>query len=136
MRPVVEVAGLADFARSVRRIDAEAAKGLRVALNKCATFLVDQTKPKIPKRTGAAANSLKPRSTRNAVRIAVGGRRAPYYPWLDFGGKVGPRDSVSRPFLSDGRYLYPTLAASRDEFTRIMETALAGVAHDAGLDVD
>jgi hypothetical protein len=136
MRPVVQVQGLADFARAVRAVDKESAKALRVAMNGCATFLINKAKPKIPKRTGRAADSLKARSTQKAVRIAIGGRRAPYYPWLDFGGRTGPHRSVVRPFQSDGRYLYPTLADSRGEFQRIMEQAIARVAQDAGLDVD
>lgn len=136
MRPVVQVQGLADFARAVRAVDKESAKALRVAMNGCANFLIDKAKPKIPARTGRARDSLKARSTQKAVRIAIGGRKAPYYPWLDFGGRTGRNRSVVRPFQSDGRYLYPTLTASRDQFQRIMDKAIRDVAQDAGLDVD
>lgn len=132
----VEVKGLADFQRGLRQMDKDLPKGLRLALNDCADFLIGKTRPLIPKRSGRAADSLKARSSQKAVRIAVGGRRAPYYPWLDFGGKVGRNDSVARPFFTEGRYLYPTLRKNRDEFTRILGGAVLGVARDAGLDVD
>lgn len=134
-RTVVTVTGLREFSRAVRRLDAEAAKAIRVALNGCATLLIDRARPKIPRRTGRAAASLKASSTRTAVRIKIGGPRAPWYPWLDFGGRTGRRKSVVRPFIAEGRYLYPTLAQNRAEFTQIMETALGDIARDVGLEI-
>lgn len=132
----VQISGLADFQRALRRMDKDLPKGLRVALNGCADTLIKRTVPLIPRRTGAAARSLKPRSTRTAVRVAVGGKSAPYYPWLDFGGRTGRNRSVVRRFYPEGRYLYPTLAKNRDEFTQTLQAALVGVAEGAGLAVD
>jgi len=131
----VAVDGLRQFQGALRVLDREKARGLRLALNKSAELLVDRTRPQIPKRTGRAAASLKPRSTQTSVRIAVGGRKAPYYPWLDFGGRVGPRKSIVRPFYTEGRYLYPTFYRSNDDFTRILEESLSDLARQAGLDV-
>lgn len=136
MKTTVEVEGLKEFGRSLRKLDSDLPKTLRVALNSCADFLIGKVKPTIPRRTGRAADSLKARSTRTAVRIAVGGRKAPYYPWLDFGGRVGKGKTTKRAFLSEGRYLYPGLRLHRDEFTDIMRGALVGVAERAGLEVD
>lgn len=132
----VEVEGLKQFTKSLRAMDRELPKGVRIALNQCSDFLIDKARPLIPRRTGAAQASLKARSSQTAVRIAAGGRKAPYYPWLDYGGKVGRDDSVVRPFFKEGRYLYPTLRKNRDQFTKIMQKALVGVAESAGLDVN
>ena len=132
----VGVTGLAEFNRGLRKLDSEAPKGLRIALNGVADLLVQRTIPLIPRRSGAAASSLKAKSTRTSARVSVGGRRAPYYPWLDFGGKTGIRRSVDRPFYSEGRYLYPTLRKIRPEIEDALETALTDVARRAGLDVD
>lgn len=132
----VGVQGLAEFNRSLRRVSADAPKGLRVALNEAADHLITKAKPQIPRRTGAAADSLKAKSTRTAVRVGIGGRRAPYVPWLDFGGRTGRNRSVVRPFYKEGRYLYPTLREERPEFTRILEGALVNVVRSAGLEVD
>jgi hypothetical protein len=134
-RVKVEVTGLKEFNRSLKSLDSDLPKATRIALNGCADFLIAQTRPQIPRRTGRAANSLKARSTRTSVRIGVGGRQAPYYPWLDFGGRVGRAKSVHRPFYTEGRYLYPTLRKNRDEFTKIMEGAILEVARSAGLEV-
>lgn len=135
MRTTVSVDGLKQFTRSLKDLDAALPKQVRVALNASADFLIGRAQPKIPTRSGAARASLRARSSRTAVRIAVGGRRAPYYPWLDFGGRVGPDDSVARPFLTEGRYLYPTLRQDREKFTKIMAGALTDLATGAGLDV-
>jgi hypothetical protein len=132
----VGIEGLAEFNRGLRKLDAEAPKALRVALNGVADLLVRKTRPEIPSRSGAAAASLKAKSTRTSARVSTGGRKAPYYPWLDFGGKTGINRSVDRPFYKEGRYLYPTLRRIRPEIESALETALVGVARGAGLDVD
>lgn len=136
MQAKIGVEGLAQFNRGLRKLDAEAPKGLRIALNGAAELLIDRTRPLIPTRTGAARASLKAQSTRTSARVAVGGRKAPYYPWLDFGGKTGRNRSVDRRFYTDGRYLYPTLARVRPEIEEALGQALTAVARDAGLDVD
>ena len=109
----IKVDGLKAFAASVRKLDKEAAKGLKPALNECSTFLIAKTRPKIPTRTG---------------------RAAPYYPWLDFGGRTGRKKSVVRPFIKEGRYLYPTLGEHQAEFDKIMQRNLTKVAESAGLE--
>jgi hypothetical protein len=109
---------------------------LRVALNQAAELLVDETRPKIPKVTGAAARSLVARSTRTAARVGVGGPKAPYYPWLDFGGqgRIAGRPAA-REFIREGRYVYPTLREIRPEIEAKLQRALVAVARDAGLEV-
>jgi hypothetical protein len=132
----ISIDGLAEFNRGLRKLDSEAPKGLRIALNGAADLLVQKTVPLIPRRSGAAAASLKAKSTRTSARVSVGGRNAPYYPWLDFGGRTGPKRSVERPFYTEGRYLYPTLRRIRPEIEQALRDGIVAVARDAGLDVD
>lgn len=137
MADAIKVDGLAQFSRSLKKLDADLPKALRIALNDVADLVVSDAVPRIPKRTGRAARSVKARSTRTAVRVVGGGNRAPYYPWLDFGGPVGRKHSVKRPFLKDGRYLYESyfkLKAS-GEFERALTKALVNVAQQAGMEV-
>jgi mRNA-degrading endonuclease RelE of RelBE toxin-antitoxin system len=133
----VKVDGLAQFQRDLKKLDSDLPKALRVALNKAADVIVTDARPEVPKRTGRAQGSVRARSTRTAVRVSAGGRRAPYYPWLDFGGKVGRHRSVSRAFFTDGRYLYPTYFRRRDagEFQEVLAAALLDVASAAGIEV-
>lgn len=132
----IKVVGLNEFRKGLRGMDRGLPKGVRVALNEAADILIDATRPKIPKRTGAAAASLKAQSTQSVARVAVGGTKAPYYPWLDFGGRVGKRKSVVRPFIKKGRYIFPTLDEQRDNIQDAMLKALAQLAETNGVEVD
>lgn len=135
-RQTIQVAGLREFQAALKKMDADLPKQLRVALNAASQLVIDYAKPKIPRRSGAAAASLKVRSSQRAARIAAGGRKAPYYPWLDFGGSVGPGASVHRPFYTEGRYVYPGIRQNKDKIQETLETALADLARGAGLEVD
>ena len=136
MEQTIAIQGLRETSRALRRIDAEAPKQLRLVFNDAAGLLVGYVKQHAPVLTGRAVASVKARSTRTAARVAVGGPRAPYYPWLDFGGRTGPRRSVYRPFIKQGRYVYPGLAELRPQIIAVMQDGVARTARDAGLEVD
>lgn len=131
----ISVEGLSEFLRALRKLDADLPKMVRLANNSAADLLITKTRPLIPARTGRARNSLKAQSTRASARISVGGPKAPYYPWLDFGGKTGRHKSVVRPFYKQGRYLYPTLSKYKEEIIALHYKAIQDVAKAAGLDV-
>lgn len=135
MAESITITGLKEFQTSLRQMDSELPKQIRIALNGVSQLLVDKVRPEIPNRSGAARASLTARSSQREARIAVGGRKAPYYPWLDFGGKTGINRSVDRPFFREGRYIYPTLRKNRDHITALMVTALSDLATSAGLEV-
>lgn len=134
-RQRITITGIREFQKALRSMDANLPKQLRLALNKASDLVITKARPLVPTRSGRAANSLKVRSSQREARIAAGGSRAPYYPWLDFGGKVGRKNSVDRKFFKEGRYIYPTLRKNRDEVVGIMQIAIADLARDAGLDV-
>ncbi len=136
-RDPVRVEGLDAFRKALKALgDGAAGKQLRLALNEASAFIIDRTRPLMPSLTGRARRSLKARSSQNTVRVAYGGKVAPYVPWLDYGGRVGPARSVHRPFVREGRYLYPTLGKHRAEFERLLDDALADVARSVGIEVD
>jgi hypothetical protein len=97
---------------------------------------VDQTvvpaaKSRVPKRSGRAAGTIKSRAGGNRVYVVGGGRSAPYYPWLDFGGtlrKVGRRrNTQSRPFIKKGRYIWPAIDAQLPAMTVRVERGIGRV---------
>lgn len=130
----VEVGGLAQLSKGLRGVDAAAPTELRLALNRAAQTLIDRASPKVPSVTGAARRSMVARSTRTSARIAVGGRRAPYFPWLDFGGqgRVAGRPGA-REFIREGRYVYPTLRRIRPEIEATLRDAISAVIRNVGL---
>lgn len=138
MADPIKIDGLAAFSRNLRKLGADLPKALRIGMNEAANVVVDDARPHVPRRTGKAQASLKAKSTRTAVRVSAGGNRAPYYPWLDFGGRVGRRKSVRRAFYSDGRYLYASYTAKRDsgQLQEVLTRALLDVAAQAGVVVD
>lgn len=130
----IAIEGLKPLSRALRAVDNEAPKQLRVTFNDAADLLIDRTRPKIPELTGAARRSLVARSTRTAARIAVGGRKARYYPWLDFGGQgKKPGRPPARPFIREGRYVYPTLREIRPEIERMLQDSIKAVIRNVGL---
>lgn len=132
----IKVEGLREFVRALKGLDRELPKAVRLAFNAAANIVVDDAKPGIPHRSGDAAGSVKARSTQTQARVVGGGNRAPYYPWLDFGGRVGRRHSVKRPFLTDGRYIYPAFFSNRDRVMESAQDGLVTVAEGAGVRVD
>lgn len=131
----IRIEGLRDLSRQLRAIGPEAAKALRLAANEAADIVVQAARADMPRRSGKAAASVRTASTQTKVRVKSGGRRAPYQPWLDYGGKVGKNDTASRPFIADGRYIYPAYRANKERFADILEKSIAKVAADAGLEV-
>lgn len=133
----IQVGGLAALNRGLKAIDKEAPKQLRLTFNEAASRLVDKAKPSVPSVTGAARASMKARSTRTSARVAVGGKTAPYFPWLDFGGegRVQGRP-VARPFIREGRYIYPTLRKIRPEIEEMLQKGIEAVVASAGMETD
>lgn len=120
---------------ALKEVDANAPKGMRLALNRVATALVEKVRPQFPRLTGSAGKSVKAASTRTAARVRMGGSNAPHAPWLDFGGSVGRNKSIKRTFIKGGRYLYPTLERMQPEIETMIQQELDNVAEGAGLEV-
>lgn len=131
----VRVEGLRQFTKALKDVDRELPKAVRLANNRVADIVVTGARPEIPSRSGRARATLKAKSTRTAVRVSAGSKRVPYYGWLDFGGKTGIDRSVSRPFYTAGRYVYPTYSANRDQVVDVMVEEYTALAADAGLEV-
>jgi hypothetical protein len=134
----IRIDGLAEFAKGLRKIDGELPKMLRLAMNEAADLVVAGARPGVPKRSGRAARSIRAASTRTAVRVSEGGPRAPYMPWLDYGGRVGRKHATIRPFIKNGRFVYPAYFKLRDsgKIQEILERSITDVAHAAGVVID
>lgn len=132
----ITVTGLREFQRALKDLDAGLPKMMRIVLNDASGVVIDWARPRMPSRSGRARASLKARSSQRESRVAIGGNRAAWVPWLDFGGEGRrPGRPAARPFLRDGRYLYQALKVRRAEVTEIMSAGLTELAKDAGLDV-
>lgn len=135
MADAIKVEGLKEFRSNLKAMDKNLPKALRLAFNEAADLVVADARPRVPSRTGRARGTVKARSTQTMARVVGGGNRAPYYPWLDFGGRVGRGKQTKRPVLADGRYIYPAFRANRTRFTDKMSDSLIKVARSAGIEV-
>lgn len=133
MSDAVRITGLKEFVRDLKKLDRTLPKAVRLGMNDAVNIVVDEAKPRVPVRTGKARKSIKAKSTTKLARISAGGKRASYYPWLDFGGRVGKNNSVHRPVLKKGRYIYPAYDAKKPQVTQALNDNLFDIARQAGL---
>lgn len=130
----IRVQGLRELRQALRDVDSDLGPALRKALNAAGETIVENTPPWMPKKTGLARNSVKVRSTQREARVVEGGNRAPWVPWLDFGGKR-PKDKDGRPFRKRGRFIYTTYGKRTDEITETLNEVLVELARGAGFEV-
>lgn len=138
----VQIRGLRELSTAFKRVDVEIAKQLRVEFGEIARNIVGIARPRVPVRTGRAASSIKPRSAQRGAGVALGGARAEYMPWLEFGGSVGrghiPRaggGAIKRPYLGhDGQYVVQAVKDERDETQAAAFAAVEHAARSAGFD--
>lgn len=137
MAEAIKVHGLAELRRSLRALEDGSHKALRPALNEAAEVVTEHTLPWIPRRTGRLRSTLKKRSTQTSARVVLGGNRAVYGPWLEFGGRrVGRGGGVAvRRFIPSGRFIWRTVGKRRDEITEALDKALVGLVERSGLAV-
>lgn len=143
----IKVVGLVDLNRSLKSVADASPKEMQKALKVIAAEVARATASKVPARKGKAASSYKPRASGTSAGIAFGGNAAPYAPWLEFGGSVGPGHVKGVPFsgavrrawegrpVGDGRYLYPTISEHHDETNEKVLDLMAKLAERHGLDV-
>lgn len=138
----IKVEGLREFQKALKEMDGESQKQLRTVLNAAADIVVADAAPKVPTRSNRAAKSVRAMSSQREAKVVGGGAKVPYYPWLDFGGRVGkgrtgPKTgATSRPFYTKGRYIYPSFEHNRERIYAKVTEGLVDLARSAGLDVE
>jgi hypothetical protein len=132
-KPEVHIEGLKDIQAKLRSLDPELAKKLKTVNLTVAELVADIARAKVPSRTGAARSTVKAKGEQRYAVIKAGGRKAPYYPWLDFGGRRGTERGPGRPFVDGGRYIYPTVGTHRSKIVNEYVHALGALLDEAGL---
>lgn len=132
----IKIEGLVEFQRNLKTLDANLPKVLRIAHNQGAQIVVNWAQPRVAMKTGRAKASVKARSSQRESKVQGGSTRVPWYAWLDFGGSVGRKRSVKRPFLKGGRYIYAGWDATREDVHQALLAALLDVAREAGVEVE
>ena len=131
----IKVEGLREFSRALRQVDKDAPKALRIVQNDAAELVATRAKPRVARKSGKAQRSLKASSTRTLARVKGGGPRQPYYPWLEFGGRVGKKGSIQRKHIKSGRYIYPAYAGARAHVQAKLTVGMTKLVAQQGWDV-
>lgn len=136
MTESITVHGLDEFRQKVSAMKAATPKKLKVVDAAAAEIIVTYARRTMPRRTGRGIGSVKSRTTAKGAVVTEGGAKAPWVPWLDFGGRGRrPGRPAARPFLKEGRYTYKGLRVRQDEITAAANAGLVALATDAGLEV-
>lgn len=103
----IEIEGLSELQGALRKAEGDIPKVLSVFLGKAAEMTKRDAQGLVPRGpSGAARASLRvlgSSGTRPVSTVVGGGSRAPYFGWLDFGGRTGIKNSVERRFVRGGR---------------------------------
>jgi hypothetical protein len=138
-RPHVEIEGLKDIQKKLRDLDPALAKELKTVNLTVADMVADIARAKVPTRSGKARSTVKAKGEQRFAVIKAGGRKAPYYPWLDFGGQAGHKsgnaigDRGKRPFIREGRYIYSTVGTYHSKIVHEYVVMLGALLDKAGL---
>lgn len=91
----------------------------------------------MPRKTGKAAGSVKAGVSGNNAYVQTGKKTVPYAAWLDFGGTLKPvggrKNTIQRPRIQGGRYLYPAIEQMRPQTEREAHEAFDETARELGL---
>ena len=126
---------------AMRAAAAGSQKALQVRFKSVASMVASAIAGEVPKLTGTAAGTVRARATTTGASIIAGGPKAPYYPWLDFGGTTGRGHEPGHPgtgaiknrtFITEGRYMFPIVANMADIILNAAEQAESDALTDAG----
>ena len=127
----IEVTGLKEFRQALKAAARQLPRELRKVFNSAGQAVVKETAPKVPEQSGKLARSVRARSTQTEGRVVMGSpARAPYAGWIEFGGRRKGRGGgvAIRPFVRQGRYLYPSYLRRRAEIYRALDEGLTALA--------
>lgn len=130
----IVVRGLPELRRAFAKVDESLPRELKVRFLKIAELVAGHARSRAPHLTGRAQSSIKARGSTRGASIAFGGTAAPYYAWLDFGGRVGRNRSIQRDMIPGGRYVYPAIAEQSKATAQAAEDAVNDVARKAGFE--
>lgn len=122
----IEVRGLAEFQRELRRIDL--ARDLTAANKEAAELVATKARAKAQALGGVAAKtapSIKAAAEQRRAKVTLGSNREPWALGAEFGGQGRPTTQQFKPHLGRTGYaLYPTIRTSGDEFADLLYRAL------------
>lgn len=145
----LHVTGLKELRAALKQIEPDLLPVMRDKLKAAGEVIAADARHQVPVgREGQRkkGRALRPGAARDSIRITAGGNSVyliggrasvPYFGWLDFGGKLGPKgkryNTQLRRVIKGGRYLYPAIARHSQDLANAVGKAFDEVATKAGL---
>jgi len=98
------IVGYDELARGSKSLFQHIAEGAPKAFSEVARAAAIQTQAIVPRRSGTLAGSVTGDLVGDHAEVGIG-EGVPYAGWIEFGGSRG------RPYVTEGRYLFPTALA-------------------------
>lgn len=114
----IEVVGLRDLQRALRKVSADAPKELRKTNLEAARIVSDEAVRRVPVRTGRLRDSIRALAQQRGAAVRAGGARVPYAGPIHFGWPK--RHIKPNPFL------YEALDRRRQQ---VLDAYRKGVGH-------
>lgn len=124
----IRIDGLNELRRDLRKVEAGLPKEVAAVFGRAAEKVAGKVRAALPRRSGRAAGSVKAARAQKGAIVRAGGAKVPYYGPLDFGGY--PK---GRPFVPEGRYLYPVAEDEGPRAAGQIEDELKALIRKAGL---
>jgi len=135
-RGSIEVTGVQIIQRRLRKMDDGTVQELKRVYHYSANLVAKNALPRIPRRTGNLASTLRVQATRYGGFVKLGGRRtAPYAGPIHFGWPNRPdlrKDWYGGP-IRPNPFLYAALDARREAVNDAFYSGIMKVARQAGL---
>lgn len=140
--PGVEIEGLAEFRRALKRVDDDLPKDLRATMRRqVADPVALRVKSQVPVLTGTWRSTIRGGATARTAYIQWGRAKVPYAGWMEFGGQL-PSQRSGRPAryvrrrVGRGYYVHPEVERARPLASAAAERALEQVMRRAQLSLN
>jgi hypothetical protein len=140
--PVVAIVGMRALRRDLNRLTDDVKSPLYAAMKdagrRAAEPVAARARSSIPKddrpesrwnHPGRLASTIRTSGTRTGAAVRMGRATARYAGWVEFGGHRP--DGSSRPFVADGRYLFPAARGLANESATLYTQEMQRVFDDA-----
>ncbi len=124
----IRIDGLRELSKNLRIVEDGMQKEIAQVFKRAAERVANEARRRIKSRTGRLAASVRPYGTQRAAGVRMGRKAAPYAGPYEFGGYP-----EARPFVPEGRAIYPAFRDMAGVIQDQVEEELADLIRKAGL---
>ena len=126
----VEIEGLTEFLRDLKKFEPVVSKEFRTRVRKAVAVIAADARRRAPKRSGKLAKGIKPSITNKGVALVS---RAPHARIFEFGGRHPIFGNRERWVFQPARpHVFPAVNAGREEINKEALAALDDAASQIG----